>query len=163
MTRERLQDELVQIWSQTGLTVLFVTHAIEEAIFLADRVVVMSPGPGRIDSEYIIDLPRPRDVVSPEFNEWRRVLSSQLHSDHARKARKVSSSRCAGLNMRAGIAARHNHRVREKTPDQHVEYRREDQSEHRHADHAEKTPQRRQPDAFPSLSRSRSPVAARQG
>lgn len=52
MTRERLQDELVQIWSQTGLTVLFVTHAIEEAIFLADRVVVMSPGPGRIDSEY---------------------------------------------------------------------------------------------------------------
>ncbi|HEY0236933.1 MAG TPA: ABC transporter ATP-binding protein [Afipia sp.] len=86
MTRERLQDELVQIWSQTGLTVLFVTHAIEEAIFLADRVVVMSPGPGRIDSEYIIDLPRPRDVVSPEFNEWRRILSSQLHSDHGRKA-----------------------------------------------------------------------------
>ena len=85
MTRERLQDELVQIWSQTGLTVLFVTHAIEEAIFLADRVVVMSPGPGRIDSEYIIDLPRPRDVVSAEFNEWRRVLSSQLHSDHGRK------------------------------------------------------------------------------
>ncbi|MBX9709662.1 MAG: ABC transporter ATP-binding protein [Xanthobacteraceae bacterium] len=85
MTRERLQDELVQIWSRTGLTVLFVTHAIEEAIFLADRVVVMSPGPGRIDSEYTIDLPRPRDVVSAEFNEWRRVLSSQLHSDHARK------------------------------------------------------------------------------
>ena len=86
MTRERLQDELVDIWSRTGLTVLFVTHSIEEAIFLADRVVVMSPGPGRIEREYRIDLPRPRDIASPEFNEWRRLLSSQLHSRHARKA-----------------------------------------------------------------------------
>jgi NitT/TauT family transport system ATP-binding protein len=86
MTRERLQDELVDLWSRTGLTVLFVTHSIEEAIFLADRVVVMSPGPGRIDNEYIIDLARPRDIASPEFNEWRRVLSSQLHSHHAKKA-----------------------------------------------------------------------------
>jgi NitT/TauT family transport system ATP-binding protein len=86
MTRERLQDELVEIWSRTGLTVLFVTHAIDEAIFLADRVVVMSPGPGRIDNEYTIDLPRPRDIASSEFNEWRRMLSSQLHSHHRRKA-----------------------------------------------------------------------------
>src|SRR5450432_2818520 len=54
MTRERLQDELVEIWERTKLTVVFVTHSIEEAIFLADRVVVMSPGPGRIDSEYLI-------------------------------------------------------------------------------------------------------------
>jgi NitT/TauT family transport system ATP-binding protein len=86
MTRERLQDELVEIWSRTGLTVLFVTHAIDEAIFLADRVVVMSPGPGRIDSEYVIDLKRPRDIASGEFNEWRRLLASKLHSHHARKA-----------------------------------------------------------------------------
>ena len=86
MTRERLQDELVDIWSRTGLTVLFVTHSIEEAIFLADRVVVMSPGPGRIDNEYVIDLARPRDIASNAFNEWRRLLSSKLHSHHARKA-----------------------------------------------------------------------------
>jgi NitT/TauT family transport system ATP-binding protein len=86
MTRERLQDELVEIWSRTGLTVLFVTHSIEEAIFLADRVVVMSPGPGRIDDEYVIDLNRPRDIASAEFNEWRRLLASRLHSHHARKA-----------------------------------------------------------------------------
>lgn len=86
MTRERLQDELLEIWERTKLTVVFVTHAIEEAIFLADRVVVMSPGPGRIDSDNRLILPRPRDVASPEFNEIRRDLSARLHSHHAKKA-----------------------------------------------------------------------------
>lgn len=86
MTRERLQDELLELWAKTGLTVIFVTHSIEEAIFLADRVVVMSPGPGRIVSDNRIDLARPRDVSSPEFNELRRVLSAQLHSHHGKAA-----------------------------------------------------------------------------
>jgi NitT/TauT family transport system ATP-binding protein len=86
MTRERLQDELLDIWQRTGLTVLFVTHSIEEAVFLADRIVVMSPSPGRIEREVIVPLPRPRSVVAPEFNELRRELSQQLHSHHARKA-----------------------------------------------------------------------------
>jgi NitT/TauT family transport system ATP-binding protein len=86
MTRERLQDELLDIWQRTGLTVLFVTHSIEEAIFLADRVVEMSPGPGRIESQMEITLPRPRDVVAPDFNDIRRELSLRLHSHHARKA-----------------------------------------------------------------------------
>ena len=86
MTRDRLQDELLEIWQRTGLTVLFVTHSIEEAIFLADRIVIMSPGPGRIDSEMQISLPRPRDVVASEFNDIRRELSLRLHSHHGRKA-----------------------------------------------------------------------------
>ncbi|WP_298954546.1 ABC transporter ATP-binding protein [uncultured Methylobacterium sp.] len=86
MTRERLQDELLDLWSRTGLTVLFVTHAIEEAIFLADRVVMMSPGPGRIETVHDIDLPRRRDVASPAFNDLRRMLAGQLHSHHSRKA-----------------------------------------------------------------------------
>jgi NitT/TauT family transport system ATP-binding protein len=86
MTRERLQDELLDIWQRTGLTVMFVTHSIEEAIFLADRVVVMSPGPGRIETEMRIDLPRPRDVSAPDFNDIRRELSRMLHSDMSRKA-----------------------------------------------------------------------------
>jgi NitT/TauT family transport system ATP-binding protein len=86
MTRERLQDELLDIWQRTGLTVLFVTHSIEEAIFLADRVVVMSPSPGRIESEMTINLPRPRDVMSVEFNDIRRELAQRLHSHHGRKA-----------------------------------------------------------------------------
>ena len=86
MTRERLQDELLDIWQRTELTVLFVTHSIEEAIFLADRVVVMEPGPGRIASEHRIELPRPRDVSSPEFNAVRRDLSARLHSHQGKKA-----------------------------------------------------------------------------
>jgi NitT/TauT family transport system ATP-binding protein len=86
MTRERLQDELLDLWGRTGLTVLFVTHAIEEAIFLADRVVVMSPSPGRIDAVHDIALPRRRDVSSPAFNDIRRMLSAQLHSHHGRVA-----------------------------------------------------------------------------
>ncbi|MDP4021916.1 ABC transporter ATP-binding protein [Methylobacterium sp. NEAU 140] len=86
MTRERLQDELLDLWARTGLTVLFVTHAIEEAIFLADRVVMMSPGPGRIEAVHAIDLPRRRDVSSPAFNDLRRMLAAQLHSHHAPKA-----------------------------------------------------------------------------
>ncbi len=86
MTRERLQDELLDIWQRTKLTVVFVTHSIEEAIFLADRVVVMTPGPGRIESDNRLDLPRPRDVASPEFNTIRRALGAKLHSHHSKKA-----------------------------------------------------------------------------
>jgi NitT/TauT family transport system ATP-binding protein len=86
MTRERLQDELLELWQRTKLTVLFVTHSIEEAIFLSNRCIVMSPGPGRIDSDVAIGLPRPRDVSAPDFNELRRALSLKLHSHHARVA-----------------------------------------------------------------------------
>jgi NitT/TauT family transport system ATP-binding protein len=86
MTRERLQDELLDIWQRTGLTVLFVTHSIEEAIFLGGRIVVMSPGPGRIESETAVELPRPRDVMASDFNDMRRELSQRLHSHHSRKA-----------------------------------------------------------------------------
>jgi NitT/TauT family transport system ATP-binding protein len=86
LTRERLQEELLDIWQRTGLTVIFVTHSIEEAIFLADRVVVMTPGPGRIESDNRIELPRPRDVSAPDFNELRRTLGAKLHSHHGRRA-----------------------------------------------------------------------------
>lgn len=84
LTRERLQDELLELWQRTRLTVLFVTHAIEEAIALSDRVIVMSPSPGRIDTDLQIGLHRPRDVSSPEFNLLRRDLATKLHSHHAK-------------------------------------------------------------------------------
>ena len=86
LTRQQMQDELLAIRARARITTVLVTHDVEEAIFLADRVVVMEPGPGRIASEYRIDLPRPRDVASPEFNEVRRELSARLHSHHSRKA-----------------------------------------------------------------------------
>jgi NitT/TauT family transport system ATP-binding protein len=86
LTRERLQEELLDIWQRTGLTVIFVTHSIEEAIYLADRVVVMTPGPGKIESDNAITLARPRDVSSPEFNELRRELGAKLHSHHGKRA-----------------------------------------------------------------------------
>jgi NitT/TauT family transport system ATP-binding protein len=79
MTRERLQLELLTLWQGTRLTVLFVTHAIEEAILLADRIVVMSPNPGRIAEIVPVTLPRPRDVASPAFNALRRELALMLH------------------------------------------------------------------------------------
>jgi len=86
MTRERLQEELLELWQRTKLTVIFVTHAIEEAILLADRVVVMTPGPGRIQSDSQVALARPRDVASVEFNAFRRALSQLLASHHGTKA-----------------------------------------------------------------------------
>jgi NitT/TauT family transport system ATP-binding protein len=86
LTRERLQEELLEIWQRTGLTVIFVTHSIEEAIYLSDRVVVMTPQPGKIDSDNRIELVRPRDVSAPDFNEIRRVLGNKLHSHHGKRA-----------------------------------------------------------------------------
>jgi ABC-type nitrate/sulfonate/bicarbonate transport system ATPase subunit len=80
LTREQLQGELLQIWGRTRVTIVFVTHSVEEAALLADRVLVMSAGPGRIESDIELDLPRPRDVSSPEFNAVRRDLARRLTS-----------------------------------------------------------------------------------
>ena len=70
-TRDLMQTELLQVWEKTQKTVLFVTHSIEEAAYLSDRVVVMSARPGRIKQILKVDLPRPRDYemrLTAEFN-----------------------------------------------------------------------------------------------
>ena len=68
LTRRNLQDELLKIWKVFGTTIVFVTHSIEESIYLADRTIVMTYRPGTIKRDVAIDLPRPRDPSDPEFN-----------------------------------------------------------------------------------------------
>ncbi|MDR2611874.1 MAG: ABC transporter ATP-binding protein [Deltaproteobacteria bacterium] len=84
-TRETLQDELMRIWDQTKKTIIFVTHSIDEAILLADRVVVMSTNPGRVKSVVRIVLPRPRtnqDMrASSDFAAVRQTVWETLQED----------------------------------------------------------------------------------
>ena len=83
LTREQIQGELLAIWARSRVTVVFVTHSVEEAALLGDRVLVMSAGPGRIEADIAITLARPRDVSSPEFNAVRRELARRLTSHMA--------------------------------------------------------------------------------
>ena len=76
-TRVDLQDHLLSLWADSRPTVVLVTHDVEEAIVLADRIVVMRPRPGRIADEIAVDLPRPRDRQSAAFDfAKRRVLTA---------------------------------------------------------------------------------------
>jgi len=81
LTRERMNWELLRIWEARRKTVLMVTHDIQEAVFLSDRVLVMTARPGRIRQEVIIDLPRPRspdDLYTPRFMELSHTLRDLL-------------------------------------------------------------------------------------
>ncbi len=81
MTRENMQAELMRIWEETHKTILFVTHAIDEAVLLSDRVIVLSPRPGRIVEEVVIDLPRPRTAETRSgsaFQEYALHLRQML-------------------------------------------------------------------------------------
>jgi NitT/TauT family transport system ATP-binding protein len=80
-TRRFLQGELVRIWQRTRTTILFITHSIDEAILLSERIVVMTARPGTVKEIIDIRLPRPRDENQPEFLAYRRRISEQLQDE----------------------------------------------------------------------------------
>jgi NitT/TauT family transport system ATP-binding protein len=79
-TRNTMQRELLEIWEETQKTILFVTHSVDEAVFLADRIVILSPRPGRICDSIKVDLLRPRERTSPEFADVRRYVLGLMNS-----------------------------------------------------------------------------------
>ncbi|HEY6895800.1 MAG TPA: ABC transporter ATP-binding protein [Rhodocyclaceae bacterium] len=86
LTRRNLQDELLRIWQAFGKTILFVTHSIEESIYLADRIIVMTYRPGSIKRDQPVAIPRPRDPAAPEFNELKRELGLLVMEEQERHA-----------------------------------------------------------------------------
>jgi ABC-type nitrate/sulfonate/bicarbonate transport system, ATPase component len=84
-TRNTLQNELLRIWQEEKRTIIFVTHSVDEAVFLSDRIVILSKRPGMIKKEIEINISRPRDRTRPEENQIRnevlRLLDSGKNSD----------------------------------------------------------------------------------
>jgi ABC-type nitrate/sulfonate/bicarbonate transport system ATPase subunit len=84
LTRRELQDWLLGVWQESGRTVLFITHDVDEAVYLADRVIVLSTRPGTVKQDLVVDLPRPRRqrmVADPGFGALVRDLLSALGVD----------------------------------------------------------------------------------
>jgi NitT/TauT family transport system ATP-binding protein len=86
MTREQMNLELQRIWLERKKTVLFITHSIPEAVFLADRVLVMTPRPGRITDAVAVDIPRPRRLEAMNLPEFCATVSSIRAQFHAKGA-----------------------------------------------------------------------------
>lgn len=84
LTRRTLQDELLRIWAEYRKTIVFVTHSIEEAIYLSDRILVMTYRPGRIKRDVAVSMPRPRDPASADFNAIKRELGALVMEEQAR-------------------------------------------------------------------------------
>ena len=84
LTRRNLQDELLRIWAELKKTIIFVTHSIEEAIYLADRIVVMTYRPGTVKRDIIVELPRLRDPASAPFNTLKRELGMLVMEEQQR-------------------------------------------------------------------------------
>lgn len=80
MTRATLQEELLKLWQSLNIGVLFVTHNIEEAVFLGTRIIIMSPHPGQIKEFVNVDLPYPRDRGSPEFGALYAKVNKSFHA-----------------------------------------------------------------------------------
>ncbi len=84
LTRRNLQDELLRIWAELKKTIIFVTHSIEEAIYLADRIIVMTYRPGSVKRDIMVDLARPRDPSEACFNALKRELGQLVMEEQQR-------------------------------------------------------------------------------
>ncbi len=73
-----LEDEVIRLWKEMGTTVVFITHNIEEAVYLAERVLILTNKPAKIREEVVVDLPRPRKVSDPEFVKIRNHVTEQI-------------------------------------------------------------------------------------
>jgi NitT/TauT family transport system ATP-binding protein len=78
LTREEMQRFLVDVWRETKKTVVYVTHNVAEAVYLADRVIIFSPHPGTVKAQVKITLPRPRDTLSVEFLEYQKEIVGHI-------------------------------------------------------------------------------------
>src|SRR5689334_17206348 len=81
LTRDDMQRLLADVWRETRKTVIYVTHNVAEAVYLADRVIVMTPHPGTVKAQVEIALPRPRDPLSVEFLDYQKALLRHLGQD----------------------------------------------------------------------------------
>jgi NitT/TauT family transport system ATP-binding protein len=86
LTRDDMQRLLADVWHTTRKTIIYVTHNVAEAVYLADRVIVMSPHPGRVKSEIKINLPRPRDPLSIAFLDHQKQLLHELGESASKAA-----------------------------------------------------------------------------
>ena len=86
LTRRNLQDGLLRVWTDLRKTVLFVTHSLEESIYLADRIVLLTYRPGTVKRDVRVDMPRPRDASSLEFNALKKELGGLLMEEQNRHA-----------------------------------------------------------------------------
>jgi len=84
LTRRSLQDELLKIWSEFKKTIVFVTHSIEESIYLSDRIIVMTYRPGTVKRDVHVDLPRPRNPAATDFNDLKREISQLVMEEQNR-------------------------------------------------------------------------------
>jgi NitT/TauT family transport system ATP-binding protein len=97
-TRQTLQDELLRIWREYRKTVIFVTHSIEEAIYLSDRIVVMTARPGRIKEIVTVQEARPRDMTGNDMNLRQREVRAVLNEEIKRAAALEQEDMMAGAS-----------------------------------------------------------------
>jgi NitT/TauT family transport system ATP-binding protein len=86
ITRDLLHDEIERVWTETGITVVFVTHNVREAVRLGDRVLVLSSRPGRVVAEFPVDIARPRRLESPEVASTAAEVTERLRKEVRRHA-----------------------------------------------------------------------------